>query len=119
MRARQAQRQLPGLTCQPARREPAGPQLEPQEPAGLGQTGPQQAVQRHPDHPQRQGPAGHPGPARPTSQLAGPTSQLAGTQFPTQPPVLPSLQAATTPQLTTPPQLLPTRLHPQLELTQP
>jgi hypothetical protein len=73
LRARQAQRQLPGLTCQLARREPVG----------LGQTGPEQAVQRHPDHPQLQGLAGHPGPARPT------------------------------------PQLLPTWLHPQLELTQP
>ncbi|ERH17612.1 hypothetical protein HMPREF1978_00452 [Actinomyces graevenitzii F0530] len=114
MRARQEQRQPPGLTCQPARREPAGPQLEPQVPAGLGQTGPEQAVQRHPGHPQLQGPAGHPGPARPTSQLAGPTSQLAGTQFPTQPPVLPPLQVPTSS-----PQLLPTWLHPQLELTQP
>jgi len=112
LRARQARKQLLGLTCQPARREPVGPQLEPQVPAGLGQTGPEQAVQCHPGRPQLQGPAGHPGPARPTSQLAG-------TQFPTQPPVLPSLQAATTPQLTTLPQLLPTRLHPQLELTQP
>ena len=119
MRARQAQRQLPGLTCRLVRREPAGPQLEPQVPAGLGQTGSELAVQRHPDHPQLQGPAGHPGPARPSPQPAGPTSQLAGTQFPTQLPVLPSLQAATPPQLTTLPQLLPTRLRPQLELTQP
>jgi len=83
LRARQAQKQLPELTCQLARREPAGLRLEPQVPAGLGQTGPEQAVQRHPDHPQLQGLAGHPGPARPT------------------------------------PQLLPTWLHPQLELTQP